>query len=277
MLNVSMGALVSLVVIMLICFVLPFALFYVLYRFADGRVKTLLLGAAAYLFYGVILDTVLVTLLEFIGGINTNGLIYMLYAVLISPCLFIAVNYFGIRKFGRGRIKTTGDSMMYSLGYSTALNILTTGFVSIMYFLTLIDIKNRGGLIHWVSDADYVSESNAVSSSNLVTKTIYDEMVLLCDKPVSYYMQFVVSSLWAIAAYAAVMMVIWLAVKKAQKKILLAFAFIIRLFLTLPEIPERFGLITNPWIIQGAKIAVLVIAWAAAIFCRKNYIDSPDE
>ena len=46
MLHVSFGALVSLVIIMLICFVLPFLLFYFLYRFADGRVKTFLIGVA---------------------------------------------------------------------------------------------------------------------------------------------------------------------------------------------------------------------------------------
>ena len=59
MLHVSMGALVSLVVIMLICFVLPFVLFYLLYRYADGKVKNLLIGAAAYIACGVIVDTVL--------------------------------------------------------------------------------------------------------------------------------------------------------------------------------------------------------------------------
>ena len=52
-----MGALVSLVIIMLVCFVLPFLLFYILYRYADGRVKTFLIGAVAYLVTGVIIDT----------------------------------------------------------------------------------------------------------------------------------------------------------------------------------------------------------------------------
>ena len=71
MLQVSMGALVSLVMIILICFVLPFALFYVLYRFADGKVKTLLIGGAAYLVSNVVADTIIVMILDAISNINT--------------------------------------------------------------------------------------------------------------------------------------------------------------------------------------------------------------
>lgn len=276
MLHVSTGALVSLAVIMLICFVLPFPLFYLLFRYADGRVKTLLLGGAAYLGCGVVIDTTVAYFLELLGGLDSNGALYMLYAALLSPSLFILVNYLIIKRFGRDNIRTTGDSMMYSLGYSTTFNALSTGFVAIMYFLTLLDIRGNEGVFQVVSDADYISMSDAVSASNLVNESIYREMALLCGKPVSYYMTFVVSTLWAFAAYAAIMLVIWLAVRKTEKVILLAFAYVIRLFMTLPDILERFSIIRNAWVIQGTKILVLVIIWAAALFCRKTFIDTPD-
>ena len=276
MLTVSMGALISLVIIMLICFVLPFALFYVLYRYADGRVKTLLLGAAAYIGCGVVLDTVIAALLDTMGGIHANAALYMLYAALLSPALFILVNYLVMKRFGSDNMKTTGDSMMYSLGYSTAFNVLSTGLVAIMFFLTLLDIRARGGSFLVVSDADYVSASSAVSASNLVNESVYREMEMLCGKPVSYYMLFIVSCLWAFAAYAAVMLVIWLAVRKTRKVILLALAYVIRLFLTLPDILDRFNVLTNPWSIQVCKIFVLVIVWVAAAFCRKTFIDTED-
>ena len=276
MLTVSMGALISLVIIMLICFVLPFALFYVLYRYADGRVKTLLLGAAAYIGCGVVLDTVIAALLDTMGGIHANAALYMLYAALLSPALFILVNYLVMKRFGSDNMKTTGDSMMYSLGYSSAFNILSTGLISVMYFLTLLDIRNRSGQFLVVSDADYVSASDTVSGSNLINESVFREMEMLCGKPVSYYMMFVVSCLWAFAAYAAMMLVIWLAVRKTDKVILLAFSYVIRLFITLPDILERFHIVTSPWMIQTAKIAVLVIVWVAAVFCRKTFIDSKD-
>ncbi len=276
MLIVSMGALISLAVIMLVCFVMPFALFYVLYRYADGKVKTLLFGAAAYLACGVIIDTLIATLLDMIGGINSNAVLYLLYAVVLSPAFFILVNYFIIKRFGADNIKTTGDSMMYSLGYSSAFNILSTGLISVMYFLTLLDIRNRSGQFLVVSDADYVSASDTVSGSNLINESVFREMEMLCGKPVSYYMMFVVSCLWAFAAYAAMMLVIWLAVRKTDKVILLSFSYVIRLFITLPDILERFHIVTSPWMIQTAKIAVLVIVWVAAVFCRKTFIDSKD-
>ena len=66
MLQVSMGALVSLVIILLVCFVLPLAFFYVLYR-AECKFKTMAIGALAYLVCGIIADTMLVMGLDAIA------------------------------------------------------------------------------------------------------------------------------------------------------------------------------------------------------------------
>ena len=276
MLHVSMGALVSLVVIMLICFVLPFVLFYLLYRYADGKVKNLLIGAAAYIACGVIVDTVLFALLDRLGGVNSNGALYMLYAVVLSPACFILMNYLIIKRFGTKSIKNTGDAIMYSVGYSTALNVLSTGVIAIIYFLTLLDIKDRADVYRVVSDADYVSASNAVSASNLVNESIYNEMIKLCSQPVSYYMVYIINFLCAICVIAAIMPIIWLAVKKRQKPIILAFAFVIRLFITLPDIFDRFDVIKNVWVSQLFSIVILVIVWIAAVFCRRMFIDTED-
>lgn len=276
MLQVSMGSLVSLVIIMLICFVLPFGLFYLLYRYADGKVKTLLIGAAAYLVGVVIIDTVIAALLDRIGGINTNDGLYLLYTAVLSPVCFILVNYFVIKRFGAGHMNTTGDAMMYSLGYSAIFNILSTGLIAAMYFLTMLDIRSRADSYVVVSDSEYVSASGTVSGSNIINESIYKEMVNLCGQPVSYYMMFVINCLWIFAAYAALMMVIWLAVKKANKPILLAFAFVIRLFLALPDVFAHYNVIGNQWVSQLISIVVLVIVWVTAVFCRKTFIDSED-
>ena len=276
MLQVSMGALVSLVIIMLVCFVLPFLLFYILYRYADGRVKTFLIGAVAYLVTGVIIDTSIAALFDQLGGIKTNNALYLLYAVVFSPICFVLVNYLIIKRFGKDNMKTTGDSFMYSLGYSSALNILSTGLLALMYFLSLLEIKNKSGSLIVVSDADYVSMSDVVSGSNLVNETIYQKMSKLCAEPVSYYMVFIVKCLWVIVALSAIMMVIGLAVKKVNKLILLAFAFVIRLFITLPDIFDRFNVIKNVWISQLISVIILVIVWVAAFFCRRMFIDTED-
>ena len=276
MVHVSTGALVSLVIIMLICFVMPFALFYILYRYADCKVKTLITGAAAYIACGVIADTIIAASLDRIGGINGNSLLYLLHVTILSPVLFILINYLVIRKFGADNMNTTGDSMMYALGYSSAFNILSTGLIAIMYFLTLIDIRDNSEKYLVVSDANYVSASGTVSGSNVVNESIYKEMINLCSKPVSYYMNFIINCLWVIAAYAAIMLVIWLAVKKSEKVILLAFAFVIRLFSTLPDILQHFNMIKNTWVSHLISIVILVIIWTAAVFCRKTFIDRDD-
>ena len=276
MLHVSFGALVSLVIIMLICFVLPFLLFYFLYRCADGRVKTFLIGAAAYLVCGIIADTTISALLEQLGKINGSGGLYLLYAVVLSPACFILLNYVIIKRFGADHMKTTGDSLMYSVGYSTAMNVLSTGIIAVMYFITLLDIRDRSGSYQIVSDADYVSASNAVSASNLVNESVYNEMVKLCSEPISYYLVFIINCLWTIAVFAAIMPVIWLAVKKQNKPIILVFAVIIRLFITLPDLLNRFHAVNNQWVLQLIMLAILVIVWVAAIYCRRLFIDTED-
>ena len=269
MLHVSMGALVSLVVIMLVCFVLPMAFFYVLYR-AECKFRTLLLGAVSYVICGVVVDTVLVMGLDVFAKVQSNTLTYLLYASLLSPAVFVVLNYFIIKRFGASGMKRTGDSMMYALGYGTLCNILSTGFLSIMYFLALLDIRDRGGEFTVVSDSDYVS------ASNTVTKSVYADMVNLCRQPVSYYMGLAFNCLWVLAVYAAIFIVIWLAVKKTEKKLLLAFAFFIRFFSTLPDILQHFRLVENKWVSLVISAAILVLVWTAAIFCRKTFIDAED-
>ncbi len=276
MLQVSMGSLISLVIIMLLCFVLPLVLFYMLYRYADGKVKTLGIGAAAYIACGMVADTALAMLFEMISSVETNVVTYLLYSVVLSPVLFILLNYFIIKRFGLNNMQTTGDAMMYSLGYSSAYNVLSTGLVAIMYFFTLLDVKNCVGQYLVVSDADYVSASNTVSASNLVNETVYRQIVKLCGQPVSYYMIFCINCLWVIAAYAAVLMVIWLAVKKTNKILILAFALIIRLFTVMPDILDRFKVFSNVWASQAVSVVVLAIVWIGAIFCRRTFIDSED-
>lgn len=276
MLHVSMGALVSLVIIMLVCFVLPLPLYYLLFRYAECKAKTLGIGAVAYIICGVVLDTVTAMLLEQFAGLNSNGLLYLLYAAVLSPVIFITFNYFVIKRFGRDNMRTTGDTMMYSLGYGSVCNILSTGIVAAMYFFTLLDIRNRGGVFHVVSDADYVSASSTVSGSDLVTESLYNQMKNLCAEPISYYVMFIINCLWVLAAYAAVFMVLWLAVKKINKPVILAFAFVIRLFIVLPDIMNRFKVIENVWISELISVVILVIVWMAALYCRKSFIDSED-
>ena len=92
----------------------------------------------------------------------------------------------------------------------------------------------------------------------------------------SYYVIFCINCLLVIAAYAAVMMVVWLAVKKSNKVLILAFAFIIRLFIIMPDILDRFKVISNVWVSQAVSVVVLAIVWIGAIFCRRTFIDSED-
>lgn len=277
MLTVKFGALVLLVILLLICFVLPIALFYLLYRFADCKIKTLAIGALVYIAGSVIIDTVIAMGLGVLGDMETNAAVYLLYAVLLSPAAFIAVSYFAIKRFGADNMKTTGDSMMYSLGYSAAQNIISTGIIGVMYFLTMLNIRDRAGSFIVVSDADYVSYTDAVSSGDIINETVYRQMLSLCNEPMSYYVSFCLHCLWVIAVNAAIFLVLWLAVRNSGRYIVIGYAFVMRLLITLPDLLGRFGLMPGGWLSGLISFVIMIAVWAAAILCRRSFIDIPEE
>ena len=217
MLQVSWSALMALLLLLVICFVLPLGLFGALFKLADGRWKTCGIGAGAYFVGGFVADVLLPTGIRAVTDMNQNMPVYMLYSLLLSPAIFMAVNYFAMKKLGKDELNNTGDALMYSVGYAGLQNMVTTGFVAAMYFVTLWSIKSNGGSYVVVSESDYVSYSNLVSASNLITDSIYAQMQELCSRPATYFLSLCMDRLWVIVVYAALLLVVWLAVKKTNK------------------------------------------------------------
>lgn len=273
MLQVSWSALAALLLLLAVCFVLPLGLFGVLFKLAGGRLKTCGIGAGAYFLGGFVVEMLLLASIGALTDMTRNVPVYLLYSLLVSPAIFMAVNFFVMRKFAEKDLNSTGDAMMYSVGYSGLQNLLTTGFVALMYFVTLWSIKSHGGGYVVVSESDYVSYSNLVSSSNLVTDTIYEQMQELCSRPASYFLTLCLDRLWVIAVYAALLLVVWLAVKKTNKLPILGIAYGMRLLVGLPTVLSDLHVISNPWISAAMVVLISVVEWVAAIFCWKRHID----
>lgn len=277
MLQVSGGALASLILLLVICFVLPIGLFTLLYRVADGKIKTLGLGAAAYFVAGFVFDVFLLIVIRQFTDMTTNTAMYMVYSLVLMPLIFIVINYWIMNHLGKGKLlETTGDSLMYSVGYTSLQNVITTGFLAVVYFLSLMDIKSSGGRYVVISDSDFVSYSDTVSASNLINESVYRQMQELCGRSASYFLSLCLDRLWIIVAYAAVLLVLWLAVRKAEKLPLLGFALVMRLLAGLPMIISDFGLIKNTWLAGGVSAGIAVVLWIAAVFCWRAFIDSED-
>lgn len=273
MLQVSWSALAALLLLLIVCFVLPLGLFGVLFKLAEGRLKTCGIGAGAYFLGGFVVEMLLLASIGALTDMTRNVPVYLLYSLLVSPAIFMAINFFVMRKFAEKDLNSTGDAMMYSVGYSGLQNLLTTGFVALMYFVTLWSIKSHGGSYVVVSESDYVSYSNLVSSSNLITDTIYEQMQELCSRPAAYFLSLCMDRLWIIVVYAALLLVVWLAVKKSHKLPLLGIAYGMRLLIGLPTILSDLHVISNPWISAAMVVLISVVEWVAAIFCWKRYID----
>ena len=273
MLQVSWGALAALLLLLAVCFVLPLGLFGALFKLADGKFKTCGIGAGAYFLGGFVVEVLLLASIGALTDMSKNVPVYLLYSLLVSPAIFMAVNYFAMKRFGKDCLDSTGDALTYSVGYSGLQNMFTTGFVALMYFVTLWSIKSHVGGYVVVSESDYVSYSNLVSASNLVTDRIYQQMQELCSRPATYFLSLCLDRLWIIIVYAALLMVVWLAVQKSRKLPILGIAYGMRLLVGLPTILSDFHLIANAWVSVVIVVLISVVVWVAAVFCWKRYID----
>lgn len=274
MLNASWGSIASIGLILTVCFILPIVIYYLLFRFSDSNLKTFGIGAATYFVGGLILDTLILSIIRIFTDVTKNTPVYLIYLLILSPAVFVAFNFFAIKIFGKN-MKTTGDSLMYSTGYVTLQNLIAVGFISFGYLVTLLDIKFSSGYIV-VSDSDYASYSDMVSATNLISQSTFDELKSLCATPASYFLMLCLDRLWVIAAYSAILLVIWLAVRKADKLSLLAIAFGLRILVGIPTMLSDLRLISNAWISFGIILIIAVAVWAIAVMCWKKFIDRPD-
>lgn len=274
MLNASWGSIASIGLILTVCFILPIVIYYLLFRFSDSNLKTFGIGAATYFVGGLILDTLILSIIRIFTDVTKNTPVYLIYLLILSPAVFVAFNFFAIKIFGKN-MKTTGDSLMYSTGYVTLQNLIAVGFISFGYLVTLLDIKFSSGYIV-VSDSDYASYSDMVSATNLISQSTFDELKSLCATPASYFLMLCLDRLWVIAAYSAILLVIWLAVRKADKLPLLATAFGLRILVGIPTMLSDLRLISNAWISFGIILIIAVAVWVIAVMCWKKFIDRPD-
>lgn len=273
MLQVSVGALIALGFIMLVCFILPIGLFYTFYRLSDSSFKMFGIGAAAFFTVKFVAELPVNAILEHYWPLAEHHAVYGTYLLLFCPLAFVGVNFAALKLFGK-HFDTTGNVLMYGSGYTALQNVVEAGMVSFMYFITLWGIRSCGANYVVVSDADYVSMSDVVSRSNLVTESIYTEMRQLCDMPTIYFVSMCLERLWLIVVYSAVVLVIWLAARKSaslsESLTLLGIAFGMRLLAGLPTVLGSLGVISAGWISALLIIAILLADSAAAVLCWRN-------
>ncbi|MBQ1414276.1 MAG: YhfC family intramembrane metalloprotease [Clostridia bacterium] len=276
MFQVSTGALVALIFIMLVCFVLPVVLYTAFYRLSDSTLRMFLIGAGAFFTVKFVAELPVNAILEHYWPLASHPWVQGAYLMAFCPLAFVGINYAALRIFGKD-IRVTGHVLMTATGYTALQNIVEAGAVSAMYFITLWDIRFSRTVYTVVSDADYISMTDVVSQSSLLTETIYDEMQTLCDTPAMYFVSMCLERLWLVAVYSAVILVIWLAVRKsasaAKTWLLLAVALGMRCLAALPNMLAVLGILT-PGAGSALVIASILAADAAAsVVCWRKLTD----
>lgn len=262
------------VLLLIICFILPLAMYYFFYKFADGRVKVLIVGAAAFFAGGFVLETIAQNIIYMFTDMNANIPMNLVYNLVLSPLFFVLINYIAIRLLG-DEIKTTGDALTYSTGYTGLQNMLMVGFTELFNLINMLNISSASNYVI-VSDSDYASYSDIVSAGNLLSESNFKYIQSLCSRPASYIILMCIDRLFIIAATSALLMVIWLAVKKKGGTVLLAAAFGMRIIIAIPSILGDIKVIENMWILMPMALAATAVVWIIAIFCRKKFIDRTD-
>ncbi len=273
-LHVSGMTVAATVLLLIICFILPIALYYFFYKFVDGRGKVLGVGAAAFFAGGFVLEMTAQHIVYLFTDMSANIPVNLVYNFIFSPILFVLANYLAMRLFG-GEMKTTGDALTYSTGYTGLQNMLMVGFAELINFINLLSVNGMGSIVV-VSDADYASYSDLVSASNLLSETTFNHMQNLCDRPISYLLIMCVDRLFIMAAYAAILLVVWLAVRKKGGTPLLAVALGMKIIIAVPAVLGDINVIESMWILMPMAFAATVAVWVIAIFCRKKFIDNTD-
>ena len=276
MLEVSAGALTALIFIMLVCFVLPIALFGAFYRLSDSTLRMFLVGAGTFFTVKFVAELPVNAILEHYWPLASHPWVQGAYLLGFCPLAFVGINYAALRIFGRD-IRATGHALMNATGYTALQNMVEAGAVSAMYFITLWGIRSAHTPYTVVSDGDYISMTDVVSKSSLVTETIYAEMQELCATPTMYFVSMCLERLWLIVVYSAVILVIWLAVRKSVSAagtwLLLAAALGMRGLAGLPNVLAALGTLKAGAASALLIAAILLIDVAAAVVCWRKMTD----
>ena len=139
-LHVSGMTVAATVLLLIICFILPIALYYFFYKFVDGRGKVLGVGAAAFFAGGFVLEMTAQHIVYLFTDMSANIPVNLVYNFIFSPILFVLANYLAMRLFG-GEMKTTGDALTYSTGYTGLQNMLMVGFAELINFINLLSVN----------------------------------------------------------------------------------------------------------------------------------------
>lgn len=272
-LEVSVGSLIALGLLLVVCFLLPIGLFYALYQLSEGNFKMFGIGAAAYFVLRFIIELPTSAFLEHFAHMREHPAIYAVYLLLICPLFFVAVHFIVLKFFGN-HIETTGHALLYLAGYVTLQNIVEVGFVSAWYFVTLLSIRSAAAQYTVVSEGDYVSMSEITDPAYLVTDGIFAEMQQLCGMTPGYFLSLCAERLWIIVAYSAIVLVVWLSMRKGRILLpVLGFAFVMRMLASLPAALNVCGVLPAGLASGIVTAIVLIILCVMAVFCWRRYID----
>lgn len=268
---VSWSAVAALAGVLLICFVAPLLLYYAFYRTADGTLKMFLTGGAAYFAARFLLELPLSALLEYSGLLRVTA-VYALYLAVLRPLIFVGTAWAVLRFLGKD-VRTTGHALMTASGYVTLQNIVEVGLVSAGYLVTLWGIRRTNGAYDVISDADYVSMSDAVSRTDLLPESIFRQMRELCATPASYFVGMGLERLWIVAVHMAILTVIWLAVSRKDGRKLLGAAFGLRALAGLPALLSVCGVMKGGFVTGAVTVLVMLAVCAGAVVCWRRWID----
>lgn len=237
----------------LFCSLLPIILAFIWTRKKELSMKPFFMGAAFYIFFVLVIESVVNELVFQNEILFNNTLFYIIYSCLAAALIEEGSRYIAFKYILKENHKE--DALTYGLGHGGIEMILIIG-ISLLSSWMFGMIFNSVGLDAMLSGSNEVQQSAIVEMiTSLKNYGIRESMMCIAER------------ISILVFHLSCSLIVYRAVYKKEKRFFI-YALIFHFVMNLPSLLNQRGLISNIWIAEGL---IMLIALSSAVLGYKYY------
>lgn len=237
----------------LFCSLLPFISAFIWTRKKEKSMKPFFIGAAFYIFFVLIIESVLNELIFQNEFLFNNTLFYIVYSCLAAAFIEEGSRYIAFKYVLKDEQKE--DALTYGLGHGGIEMILIIG-ISLLSSLMFGMIFNSAGMETMLSGSN---ETQQIAITEMITALqnygIQESLICIIERTS------------VLIFHLSCSIFVYMAVYKKEKRYFI-YALIFHFIMNLPSLLNQRGLISNIWIAEGL---IVLIALSSAVLGYKYY------
>jgi uncharacterized membrane protein YhfC len=237
--QVSVFSIIFMLASLVICIGLPVALFIFLYKKYNAKYLPMIIGAAAYITFALILESSIHYFVFKIFTIREKPLVYILYGIFMAGIFEETARFISFKLLKKKEYTGVITGLSYGIGHGGIEAILLVG-VSVISSIVFCIIINTGNveLITGKLQGDTLEQTNL--QINMLVNT----------KPYMFLMSGI-ERLFAITIQISLSVIMFFSVFCKGKIWLFPFAILLHAILDLPAAMYQVGLIKNLFMVEG--------------------------